>query len=115
MAIIGKIREKSWLLVGLIGLALFAFILTDYQSWFGQPKQIGYGSIDGESIDPKLYELASRNYQQADEQEFRSQQREYTMRDQAMSENKAWNAIVDSILLQKEFNILFIFYCFKGQ
>lgn len=106
MAIIGKIREKSWLLVGLIGLALFAFILTDYQSWFGQPKQIGYGSIDGEAIDPKLYELASKNYQQADEQEFRAQQREYTVRDQAMSENKAWNAIVDSILLQKEFNAL---------
>lgn len=106
MAIIGKIREKSWLLVGLIGLALFAFILTDYQSWFGQPEQVGYGSIDGESINPKLYELASRNYQQADEQEYRSQGREYTVRDQIMSENKAWNAIVDSILLQKEFNAL---------
>jgi len=106
MAIIGKIREKSWLLVGLIGLALFAFILTDYQSWFGQPKQIGYGSIDGESVDPKLYEIASFNYQQADQQDFQQQGREYTVRDQAMSETKAWNAVVDSILLQKEFNLL---------
>lgn len=106
MAIIGKIREKSWLLVGLIGLALFAFIFTDYQSWFGQPEQIGYGSIDGEPVNPKLYELASRNYQQSDEQEYRSQGRDYTPRDQAMSENKAWNAIVDSILLKKEFNAL---------
>jgi peptidyl-prolyl cis-trans isomerase D len=106
MAIIGKIREKSWLLVGLIGLALFAFILSDYQSWFGQTDQIGYGSIDGESVDPKLFELASQNYQMSDEQEYRNQGREYTVRDQAMSENKAWNAIVDSVLLQKEFNAL---------
>lgn len=106
MAIIGKIREKSWLLVGLIGLALFAFILTDYQSWFGQPKQIGYGSIDGQSVDPKLYEIANFNYQQADQQDYQQQGREYTVRDQAMSETKAWNAVVDSILLQKEFNLL---------
>ncbi|HLU88001.1 MAG TPA: peptidylprolyl isomerase [Taishania sp.] len=106
MAIIGKIREKSWLLVGLIGLALFAFILSDYQSWFGKTEQIGYGSIDGETVDPKLFELASQNYQMSDEQQYRQQGREYTTRDQAMSENKAWNAIVDSILLQKEFNAL---------
>ena len=107
MAIIGKIREKSWILVGIIGLALLAFILGDLRSCTDSSRnQIGYGSIDGEPVDTKLYELASRNYQLADEQEYRSQEREYTLRDQAMSENKAWNAIVDSILLQKEFNAL---------
>ena len=69
MAIIGKIREKSWLLVGLVGLAMFAFILTDYnKGMFGGKEQIGYGTIDGEVIDPKLYEEASKNYQQADQQ-----------------------------------------------
>ena len=107
MAIIGKIREKSWLLVGLVGLAMFAFILTDYnKGMFGGKEQIGYGTIDGEVIDPKLYEEASRNYQQADQQEFAQQGREYTVRDQVQSDNKAWNAIVDSIILQKEFNAL---------
>lgn len=107
MAIIGKIREKSWILVGIVGLALLAFILGDLRSCTDSSRnQIGYGSIDGEPVDPRLYDLASRNYQAADEQEYRSQEREYTLRDQAMSENKAWNAIVDSILLQKEFNAL---------
>ncbi|HNR85005.1 MAG TPA: peptidylprolyl isomerase, partial [Taishania sp.] len=107
MAIIGKIREKSWLLVGLVGLAMFAFILTDYnKGMFGGKEQIGYGTIDGEVIDPKLYEEASRNYQQADQQEFAQQGREYTVRDQVQSDNKAWNAIVDSMILQKEFNAL---------
>lgn len=106
MAIIGKIREKSWLLVGIVGLALFAFILSDYQSWFGQPNQTGYGTIDGEPVDFRLYEKASENYKAADEMEYQRQQRPYTLRDQAMSENKAWNAIVDSIILQKEFDAL---------
>ncbi|MCO5259933.1 MAG: SurA N-terminal domain-containing protein [Crocinitomicaceae bacterium] len=107
MAIIGKIREKSWLLVGIVGLAMFAFILTDYNKGiFGGQKQIGYGTIDGEVINPQLYEEATKNYQQADQQEYAQQGREYTLRDQVQSENKAWNAIVDSMILQKEFNSL---------
>lgn len=106
MAIIGKIREKSWLLVGIVGLALFAFILSDYQSWIGQPSQVGYGTIDGEPVDPRLYDVASENYKAADEMEYNSQGRPYTLRDQAMSENKAWTAIVDSIILRKEFDAL---------
>ncbi len=106
MAIIGKIREKSWLLVGVVGLALLAFIISDYQSWFGQQEQVGLGSIDGESVDPSLYEASSANFKASDEQEYRNQGREYTLRDQAMSENKAWNAVVDSIILRKEFDAL---------
>ncbi len=35
MALIGKIRAKSGLLVAMIGIALLAFILNDYQSLFG--------------------------------------------------------------------------------
>ena len=35
MALIGKIREKSWLLILIIGLALLAFILSDYKSIMG--------------------------------------------------------------------------------
>src|SRR5690606_20126980 len=101
MALIGKIREKSWLLVGVVGLALFAFILSDYQSWFGQTAQMGYGTIDGEPVDPKLYEKAIENFRMSDQQEFQSQGREYTQRDQDASENKAWRAVVDSIILQK--------------
>lgn len=106
MAIIGKIREKSWLLVGVVGLALFAFILSDYQSWFGQTAQMGYGTIDGEPVDPKLYANAIENYTKSDQQEFQAQGRDYTQRDQEASENKAWRAIVDSIILQKEFTAL---------
>lgn len=107
MALIGKIREKSWLLVLLIGLALLAFILSDYQNWFGgQEDQLGYGTVYGERVEGKLYETAMNNYQMMDQQQFAQQQREYTDRDQDVSNNKAWNAIVDSIIMQREFDAL---------
>lgn len=103
MAIIGKIRNNSWLLVGVVGFAMVAFIISSY---YGnqQVERTGYGSINGEPIDPKLYEIAINNYQEADKQQYASQNRPYTAQDQKMSEDKAFNAIVDSILLQKEFN-----------
>lgn len=107
MAIIGKIREKSWLIVGLIGLALIAFILTDYNSWFGyKDNMVGYGSVNGENVDTRLYETAVNNYKAMDQNEFQQQQREYSPKDEQNSENKAWNAIVDSLLLRNEFDAL---------
>ena len=45
MALIGKIREKSGLLVVLIGIALFAFILGDWRKMTqGSEDQYGYGT-----------------------------------------------------------------------
>ena len=56
MAIIGKIRSKSGLLVGIIGLALLSFILGDYQSFFGSSEgEYGIGTVYGEKIDPNKY------------------------------------------------------------
>lgn len=108
MAIIGKIREKSWLLVIIIGLALVAFILGDYLSGTrgGDDAEYGYGTVFGEKVDYALYDKATLNFQQMDRSQFQEQQREYTPKDEEASNNKAWKAIVDSIILQKEFNAL---------
>ncbi len=108
MAIIGKIREKSWLLVIIIGLALLAFILGDYYSGTrgGDDSVYGYGTVFGEKVNYALYDKASENFQNMDKNQFAEQQREYTAKDAAASENKAWNAIVDSIILQREFDAL---------
>lgn len=107
MALIGKIREKSWLLVLIVGLALLAFILTDYKSFLGgSDDQLGYGTIDGEMVNPSLYNAAVENYTAMDRQSFAQQQREFTSKDAENSKNKAWKAIVDSVLLQREFNAL---------
>lgn len=108
MAIIGKIREKSWLLVIIIGLALLAFILGDYYSGRRgmDESEYGYGTVFGEKVDYSLYDQASANFQNMDKNQFAQQQREYTAKDLVASENKAWKAIVDSIILQKEFDAL---------
>ncbi|MEM9823428.1 MAG: SurA N-terminal domain-containing protein [Bacteroidota bacterium] len=54
MALIGKIRKNSWLLVVTIGLALAAFILMDMfsgdKSIFGST-QFTVGEVDGEKVD----------------------------------------------------------------
>ena len=56
MAIIGKIRSKSGLLVGIIGIALLSFILGDYQSFFGSSEgEYGIGTVYGEKIDANKY------------------------------------------------------------
>jgi len=106
MALIGKIREKSWLLVSIVGLALFAFILSDYQSWFGQPDQMGYGTVDGEHVDFRVYEQAIENFKRNDEMEAQRNQRPYGIKEQLNSENNAWSAVVDSMILKKEFDAL---------
>jgi len=108
MAIIGKIREKSWLLVIIIGLALVAFILGDYLSGTRgtDEAEFGYGTVFGEKVDYALYDKATQNFQQMDRNQFQEQQREYTPKDEEASNNKAWKAIVDSIILQKEFDAL---------
>lgn len=107
MALIGKIREKSGLLVVLIGVALLAFILGDWQKITGgMEDQFGYGTLYGEKVDYKAYEEASRNFEEQDRMQFMQQQREYTQRDQEASLDKAWNYVVETTLFEKEYEAL---------
>mgnify|MGYP006200553989 CR=1 FL=1 len=63
MALIGKIRAKSGLLVAMIGIALLAFILNDYQSLFGIGEgEYGIGLVFGEKVDPASYSIASAKF-----------------------------------------------------
>ena len=48
MALIGKIREKSGLLVIIIGLALLAFILPEFNK--GNVADVGPGLVYGEKV-----------------------------------------------------------------
>lgn len=107
MAIIGKIREKSVLLVIIIGLALLAFILGGYEKMsLSSDEGIGYGTVYGEKIDPlKLQEDISK-FEQSDRTEFQKQQREYTQKDQEASADKAFNYRVETTILEKEFEAL---------
>lgn len=107
MALIGKIRERSGLLVAIVGLALLAFILNDYDKIFGSwEDQFGYGTVYGEMVDAKAYEEASRKFEEQDRMQFMQQQREYGQRDQEASLDKAFNYVVETTLFEKEYEAL---------
>ncbi len=107
MALIGKIREKSTLLVIIIGIALFAFIMGDWEKITGGSKdEYGYGTVYGEILDYKEYDEASLKFQEQDKTQFAQQQREYTQKDQDASADKAWNYVVETTIFEKEYEAL---------
>ncbi|MBI1837567.1 MAG: SurA N-terminal domain-containing protein [Flavobacteriia bacterium] len=107
MAIIGKIREKSILLVVIIGLALLAFILGNYEKMSGESEDVfGLGTIYGEKVNDKKFSEEADKFIQQDAQQAQQAQREYTEKEKDASEDKAWNNIVQTTVLQKEYDAL---------
>jgi peptidyl-prolyl cis-trans isomerase D len=107
MAIIGKIRAKSGLLVAMIGIALLAFILNDYQSLFGIGEgDYGIGLVYGDKVDPASYSIASSKFQEQERNQAMQNGKEFTETDMEASSDKAWNFMVDSTILSKEYEKL---------
>ena len=107
MAIIGKIRSKSGLLVGIIGIALLSFILGDYQSFFGSGEgEYGIGTVYGEKIDANKYNETNGKVQDQDRGQAQKEQKEYAETDIEASSDKAWNFLVDSTILRREYDAL---------
>ncbi len=107
MALIGKIREKSALIVIIVGVALLAFILGDWKFISGASgPEYGIGTVDGEMIDVQTYNTAVQNFQQQDEGQARQAGREYGPKEREASETKAFNYTAERAILQKEFEAL---------
>mgnify|MGYP000073305670 FL=1 len=107
MAIIGKIREKSGLLVGIVGLALLAFVLGDYQSMFGKSEGIyGIGLVKGEKVNAEVYSQLSAIEQETDRNQAANQQKQFGEKEIADANDKAWKFMVDSTLLNIEYQSL---------
>lgn len=107
MAIIGKIREKSGLLVGIVGLALLAFVLGDYQNMFGNSEgKYGIGLVYGEKVNSENYAGLSSRVQEQDRSQAAQEQKEFGDAEMVGASDKAWNFMVDSILLNKEYEAL---------
>jgi peptidyl-prolyl cis-trans isomerase D len=107
MALIGKIREKSWLLILLIGLALLAFILSDYKSVMGAySDEYGLGTVYGSKIDGQKYDLAVQRFEQQGRMQAQQQQREFTQQDQENAAEQAWSYVVDNEILSREYKDL---------
>jgi peptidyl-prolyl cis-trans isomerase D len=107
MALIGKIREKSVLLVIVIFVALMAFVLGDWQSFSGGNEDaIGYGTVSDDKVDFAAYEEAMNNFTQSDKNAAQQEQKEYTQKDQDQTNDKAWNFVVETSILNKEIEAL---------
>ena len=114
MAIIGKIREKSGLLVGIVGLALLAFVLGDYlrtgssiQSMFGSSESdYGIGLVNGDKVNENNYSILSDRVKEQDRVQAEREQKGFGDAEMAGATDKAWNFTVDSILIHKEYEAL---------
>jgi len=103
MAIIGKIREKSWLMLVLIGGALLAFIFTDYNKMTGNVEsKYGIGTVYGEKVNEQNFyndvEMAQLN---ADRQAQQQQQPA-----KPVDKAQVWKMFTDRLVLSAEFEAL---------
>ncbi len=64
MAILSKIRDRSWLLILIVGLALFAFVLdpSTLSDFFNSTKVNEVGEVNGETISRQEFAEALDNY-----------------------------------------------------
>ncbi|MCX6195770.1 MAG: peptidylprolyl isomerase, partial [Flavobacteriia bacterium] len=87
--------------------ALLSFILGDYQSFFGSSEgEYGIGTVYGEKIDPNKYNETNGKVQDQDRGQAQKEQKEYTEEDIEKSQDKAWNFLVDSTILKREYDAL---------
>ena len=103
MAIIGKIREKSWLMLVLVGGALLAFILGDYYKGSnGNEMEFGYGTVSGEmvNIDEFNEQLAVA------EENTRRNAEQQGQQPQPVDRDAVWSSFVENIILEKQYEAL---------
>lgn len=103
MAIIGKIRDNGWLVLIVIGVALMAFILTDWSKMTGgNEPQYGIGTVYGEKVDDVAF---NERVEQARENAVLQAQQQGTQ-PQEVDEGRVWKAYTEELLLEKEYEAL---------
>jgi peptidyl-prolyl cis-trans isomerase D len=99
--VLEKIRNKSGLLLVVIGLGMFAFLAGDFfSSLNGGPSSANnVGDVNGESVDIKDFETRVQTA-------FENQSQNNPNIDVAQIRNSVWNQIVRDMIFQKEFDEL---------
>jgi peptidyl-prolyl cis-trans isomerase D len=90
----------------LIPTLIFGQITHPSETTVNSEKQIGYGSVAGEMVDFEMYEEACKAFQTQDSIQFSQMQLDYTSKDREVSNDKAWNYVVETILFEKEYEAL---------
>ena len=110
MALIGKIREKSWLLIAVVGIAMLAFIIGDLDFLGNGPQEdvYGIGTVNGEKVDEEQYNSflnnARNNIMQEKQQQNPNQQARFTDQDDKSAIRQAWQTSIIDGLMRKEYN-----------
>ena len=103
MAVIGNIQKNSVLLLIVIGLAMLAFIFTDFlKDPGGQVEQINSATVNGEGINEVEFERLKTDFITRDRNNALSQNQEYSKSSERASEDKAFNELVRKTLLDDE-------------
>lgn len=108
MITIGKIREKSGLLIGVIGGAMVLYVLGQALQSAGNGSNVIQieGEIYGEPVNTIHLNELEEQFLNMEKQQVAQQQRDFTEKDSQTSADKAWNEYVREALLQKEFEAL---------
>lgn len=103
MAIIGKIRQRSGLLIAVIGIAMLAFILGEFfQNAGGGPQDFRVGEIYGEEIDKRDYDRRVNRQLEA----IRSTGQQPSTEDIKQIEDQVWNQMIRERIFSEEFEKL---------
>ena len=117
MAIIGKIRERSWLILIVIGGALVTFIFTSQGPGgaAGDEEKYGIGTVYGEKVD--IDEFGDRVDEEQDASDKQKQNQENQQAQQQgrqpqkiasvpVEPTRVFNTFVQEMILQKEYDAL---------
>lgn len=106
MAVINKIRDKSWLVLIFVGIALLTFLFSDWSNILGGSGfEYGYGTVYGEMVDFDKWDDARTRQSQEDEVNER-RAKSFNQPFQAMTEDQVWGEFVKGIVLEKEYEAL---------
>lgn len=107
MAVIGKIQKNSLLLLIVIGLAMLAFIFTDFLKGGGNDaEQLATATLNDEPIDQELYDELREAYVNRSKNELAYQGKEFTDNDDRIATDNAFNEVVRRTILNSEFEKL---------
>ncbi len=98
MAVLGEIRKRSWLMIGVIALALFAFLVNPdtFDQVFGKNPSI-LGQVNGDKISREEYN---------DQLLLLQQQAQQQGQPSTGLEEQAWQMLVQSKLIEQQFDKL---------
>ncbi len=108
MITIGKIREKSGLLIGVIGGALLLFILGEAIRSMGGlgATSLPRGEVYGEPLDENMLNEKTELFVTNAQRNAMNQGREFTEQDRQQAEDAAYNEVLRVTLLGREFEAL---------